>query len=186
MREKGAACFEKLLLWDTAVYIIFTTPLKRAVNISLFYSFFFFQPPGFWKLYEVCQLPGWTVLRVSLSPRRARRGRRAGVEIRRRDESVPAMPQELHSRVRALFSQPESWHYLLPVLQTLVCCNVDAETRSKPRRVSCGYVGADRRERSARRMRQYLQRLMKKLDSYGGIRWAEQSKKSAGHFAFTK
>ena len=43
MRERGAACFEKLLLWDTAVYIIFTTPLKRAVNISLFYSFFFFS-----------------------------------------------------------------------------------------------------------------------------------------------
>lgn len=70
-----------------------------------------FLLPGFWKLYKVCQLPGWTVLRVSMSPRCARRGWHARVEIRRWEESVPAMPQKLHSRVRALFSS--TWELAL-------------------------------------------------------------------------
>ena len=63
-----------------------------------------------------------------MPPGRARGGRHAGVEIRRRDESVPAMSQKLHSRVKALFSQPEKWRYIFPVWQTFVCRNVDAVT----------------------------------------------------------
>lgn len=106
MTKMGAASFEKLLLWESAVYITFTAPLKRVVNTQSLFSL-----SGFFKLHKVCQLPGWTVLCVSMSPRRARGGRHIGVEIRGREESLPAMPQKLHSRVKALLSRPENRHY---------------------------------------------------------------------------
>ena len=104
--DRRSMLLEIITMRHCGLHNIYYTSQESCKHKSVL--FFFFQPPGFWKLYEVCQLPGWTVLRVSLSPGRARRGRRAGVEIRGRDESVPAMPQELHSRVRALFSRPES------------------------------------------------------------------------------
>lgn len=122
MRKIGAACFEKFLLWDSAVYIISASPQESCKH----HNAFLFVRPGLWKLYKVCQLPGWTVLRGSMSPRRARGGRHAGVEIRRWHESVPAMPQKLHSRVKALFGQPESRRCVFPVLQTFVFWNADS------------------------------------------------------------
>lgn len=48
------------------------------------------------------------------------------------------MPQKLHSRVKALFSQPENPRYIFPVLQTFVCQNVDSVVLSKSEGVSCG------------------------------------------------
>lgn len=129
---------------------------------------FFFLLSGSWKLYQVCQLQRWTVLCVSLSPRRARGGWHACVEICRWDESVPAMPQKLHSRVKALFSLPENWLYISTMLQTFVCQNVDAEMYSKPE--GSFIIGTDSRVRLAFNMKQFLLRLMMKLDNWEILR----------------
>lgn len=82
--------------WDGAVYVIFTPPLKRVVNKR---SRFILS--GLWQLRKVCQLSRRPVLRGSMSPGRAGGGRRAGVEVQRSDESVQAVPQKLHPRVKS-------------------------------------------------------------------------------------
>lgn len=130
---------------DRGVYTTFTTASQGCKHHeSTFFSFFFplFMLSGFCKLHQVCQLQRWTVLCVPLSPRCARRGRHTGVEVRRWDERVPAVPQKLHSRVRADWNW--QWFFLLCRCLCVSSCSCKNVFRSQEglKSLACDRRGA--------------------------------------------
>lgn len=64
---------------------------------------------------------------------------------------------------KSIVNWPENWQCIFTMLQTFVCCNLEAEIHSKPEGSSV--VGADWRVTLAFNMRQFFLRLMMKSDN---------------------